>query len=85
MSCESEQRMAPLSSSALGTIVPRHSPAEPSCKFGIVVCALWPVKPGLNLAQRMGCSERHANLIIAGKRKLNARALHALISTFFEE
>jgi len=81
---ESQQRTVPLSSSVRGTIDPWRSPTKPPCKFGVVICALWPVKPGLNLAQRMGCSERHANLIIAGKRKLNARALHALISAFFE-
>jgi len=42
-------------------------------KFGLVVCALWPIKPALNLAQRAGLSERMAQYIIDGKRKPNAR------------
>jgi hypothetical protein len=53
--------------------------AEQSCKFGTVVLALWPDKPGLNLAQRARCSERHANLLIEGKRKPNARAALAVM------
>ena len=50
----------------------------PLNKFGTVVLALWPDKPGLNLAQRAKCSERHANLLIEGKRKPNARAALAV-------
>lgn len=44
-------------------------------KFGIVVEALWPDKPALNLAQRIPCSERAANFYITGERKPSARAL----------
>lgn len=47
---------------------------EQSCKFGTVVLALWPIKPAIHLSQKIGCTERHANLLIAGKRKPNARA-----------
>jgi hypothetical protein len=49
-------------------------------RFGTVVRALWPDKPALNLAQRIGCSERGAQYIIDGKRrgKLFARALHVV-------
>lgn len=34
--------------------------------------ALWPHKPALNLAQRVGISERGAQYLIDGKRKPNA-------------
>jgi hypothetical protein len=44
-------------------------------RFGTVVRALWPTKPALNLAQRIGCSERAAQFYIAGKRKPSARAI----------
>jgi hypothetical protein len=54
--------------------------SEQPCKFGTVVLALWPQKPGLNLAQRAGCSERHANLLIAGQRKPNARVALVIYS-----
>lgn len=47
----------------------------PACKFGRVVLALWPDKPALNLAQRIGCSERAALFYITGQRKVSARAL----------
>lgn len=43
------------------------------------------IKPGMWLAERANCTERHANLLIAGKRKINARALHALNSAFFDQ
>ena len=36
------------------------------------------IKPGDWLSRRIGCTERHANLLIAGKRKPNARAILAL-------
>mgnify|MGYP001613942196 CR=1 FL=1 len=48
---------------------------ERSCKFGTVVRALWPIKPALNLAQRIPCSERAAQFYINGERKPSARAL----------
>jgi hypothetical protein len=44
-------------------------------RFGTVVRALWPHKPALNLAQRMGISERGAQYIIDGDRRVTARAL----------
>jgi hypothetical protein len=62
----------------IGTIVPRISPRAKLSKFGKVVVALWPRKPALNLAQRAGLSERGAQYIIEGKRKPNARAIHAI-------
>lgn len=48
---------------------------EQLCKFGTVVRALWPDKPALNLAQRIGCSERAALFYITGQRKPSARAI----------
>ncbi|MDO8596388.1 MAG: hypothetical protein Q7R45_07175 [Sulfuricaulis sp.] len=44
-------------------------------KFGKCVVALKPTKPALWLAQKIGCSERHANRLISGTRKVNAHAL----------
>jgi hypothetical protein len=49
-------------------------------RFGTVVRALWPHKPALNLAQRMGVSERNALQIIRGERGVSARALIAVIT-----
>lgn len=48
---------------------------EQPCKFGTVVRALWPDKPALNLAQRIGCSERGAQYLIDGQRRVTARAM----------
>lgn len=61
----------------------RKSPAsktskEQSCKFGTIVLALWPEKPALNLSQRIGCTERAANLYINGRRKISARAAYVI-------
>lgn len=51
----------------------------PISKFGehVVLCAKG-VKPGDWLSRRINCTERHANLIIEGKRKPNARAALAV-------
>lgn len=51
----------------------------PISLFGecVVVCARG-IKPGEWLSRRVNCTERHANLIIAGKRKPNARAALAI-------
>ncbi len=49
-------------------------------KFGTVVHALWPDKPALNLAQRMGISERGARYLIDGKRKVNGKAIAVILS-----
>jgi hypothetical protein len=50
------------------------------CRFGTIVRALWPIKPALHLAQRIGCSERAAQFYIDGQRKPSARALLAVMS-----
>ena len=47
-------------------------------KFGTIVRALWPNKPALNLAQRIGISERGAQYLIDGKRRVTAKALHVI-------
>jgi len=47
-------------------------------KFGTIVRALWPDKPALNLAQRIGISERGAQYLIDGKRRVTAKALHVI-------
>jgi hypothetical protein len=78
MSGESRQGALAPSRENIRTIVPRDLARERFSKFGLVVVALWPIKPALNLAQRAGCSERHANLIIRGDRKPNARAALAV-------
>ena len=55
-------------------------PLEQSCKFGTVVRVLWPDKPALNLAQRIGCSERAANFYITGERAPSLDALLVIIN-----
>ena len=55
-----------------------NTPVEQSCedsRFGTVVRALWPDKPALNLAQRMGVTERNALQLIRGERRVTARAV----------
>jgi hypothetical protein len=47
-------------------------------KFGTIVRALWPHKPALNLSQRIGISERGAQYLIDGKRRVSAKALHVI-------
>lgn len=53
---------------------------EQPCKFGTIVRALWPDKPALNLAQRVGCTERAAQFYIDGDRKISARALAVIVN-----
>jgi hypothetical protein len=79
MSESSSLRLVPLSSSARGTDVQICSPPNEACKFGTVVRALWPVKPALNLAQRIGCSERAANFYIKGKRDPSLGAILVIV------
>ncbi|WP_375782871.1 hypothetical protein ACE10Z_23440 [Bradyrhizobium sp. Pha-3] len=66
----------------LGTLVPSVR-AAPICfgksKIGIVAHALWPVDTTAHLAQALGCTKRHAGLLIDGKRKLNAVAAWAML------
>lgn len=57
---------------------------EQVCKFGTIVRALWPTKPALNLAQRIGCTERNALYLISGERKVTAKAVAAIIAEMIE-
>lgn len=57
---------------------------EQPCKFGTVVRALWPVKPALNLAQRLGTTERGAQYLIDGERKVTARAVAIVIAEILD-
>lgn len=57
---------------------------EQSCKFGTIVRALWPTKPALNLAQRIGCTERAAQFYIDGERKVSAHAVAAIIAEMLD-
>jgi hypothetical protein len=86
MSSESSVGIARFSRRTLGTsVLSAQASLQKLSKFGLVVCALWPTKPGLRLAQLVGCTERHANLIIAGKRKPNARTAHALLGEILSD
>jgi hypothetical protein len=80
MSGESSQPRARLPRRTLGTIVLRNLPAENLSKFGRAWIAIHPdeAKPGLLLAQRIGCSKRHGDFIIRGDREPNPRAMLAL-------
>ncbi len=60
------------------TIVPRNFAREKLPLFGRVLLEIWPDKTATNLSQVAGCTERHANLIIEGKRKPNARLAHVV-------
>ena len=83
---ESKVGTAIFSRRTLGTPVLRAStPLQKLSKFGVVACALWPVKPGLRLAQIAGCTERHANLVIAGDRKPNARLALAVYAEIIND
>jgi UDP-N-acetylmuramoylalanine-D-glutamate ligase len=76
---ESKQRRLAPSSENTGTIVLAKFPKENLSRFGAVVWVLWPDDPGAHLAKLAKCTKRHANLLIAGKRKPNARAAHAVL------
>lgn len=53
-------------------------------RFGTVVRALWPDKPALNLAQRIGCTERGAQYLINGQRRITARAIALIINEILD-
>ena len=63
---------------------PSKPSEEQSCKFGTVVRALWPDKPALNLAQRVGCTERAASFYINGERKPTARTVLVVTAAMLE-
>lgn len=51
----------------------------PNSKFGLCVLAIAPTKPALWLAERVPCSERHANRLINGDRRPSARAIVVVV------
>lgn len=53
---------------------------EQPCKFGTIVQTLWPTKPALNLAQRMGCTERNASYFITGRNRPTLDAILAIVN-----
>jgi hypothetical protein len=81
MSLESSAKIVRLPRRTLGTVVPKKSPLS---KIGKIALALWPPethKTARCLGDALGCTERHANLLIEGKRGLrNARMALALLS-----
>lgn len=50
--------------------------------FGRACIGVWPDNAPKVLAERASISVRNANQILSGKRKVSARALHALNSEF---
>ena len=58
----------------------------PISPFGecVVICARG-IKPGQWLAHRINCSERQANLYIAGRCKPSARAILAVNGAWLEQ
>ena len=81
---ESRQGALAPSSENIGTIVLQKFPRGKLSKFGRVVWALWPEEPTAMLAKRAACTKRHANLLIEGKRKPNARAALAVYAEIID-
>ena len=87
MSSESVQRNGLPSIIAVRTDVRRNPPWENLSKFGRAWIAIHldEAKPALLLAQRAGCSERHAHFMLRGDRKPSLRAKHALDAEFISD
>jgi hypothetical protein len=54
------------------------------CAFGRACTGLWPLKPAAHLAHLSQISERNANQLITGERKVTARALLAVDQAMVE-
>lgn len=68
------------SSQNIGNLFPRKFAPEKLSPFGRVCIALWGLdKPGVILSQRIGKTERIANLYIAGKTPPSYEALMAVL------
>ena len=76
---ESHQRNGLPSTIDVRTSVRRNPAGEELPAFGRVVHAIWPSKPALNLAQRIGCSERAAQLYVRGERDPSLGAILVII------
>jgi hypothetical protein len=80
MGTESSQRLAPLPRRTPGNLFPRNFARENLPPFGRVCIALWGIdKPGVTLAQRIGKTERVANLYIQGKTPPSYEALMVVL------
>lgn len=75
---ESDSRRARASKTPSERLFKSSAGARRPKNFGTIVRALWPDKPALNLAQRIGISERGAQYLIDGKRRVTAKALHVI-------
>ena len=53
-------------------------------RFGRAVVGLWPTKPGADLAHAACMSERNANQLISGERKVTAKAIVVLDKELLE-
>lgn len=80
MASESSQRVVELPRRTLGNLFPRKFRRENLPPFGRVAVELWgDDKPGVILAQRIGKTERVANLYITGKTTPSYEALMAVL------
>lgn len=77
---ELQQTSAYAASSPKERLFKQRRFGQPANSFGTIVRALWPDKPALNLAQRLGCTERAAQFYIDGERKVTARAVLVIVS-----
>jgi len=84
---ESSVGTAGLSRRTLGTLVLKKLVDEKWSAFGRAWIAvhLEEAKPALLLAQRCGCTERHANFMLRGERKPSLKAKHALDAEFISD
>ena len=87
MSGESSAGTARFSRRTLGTLVLKKLVDEEWSAFGRAWIAvhLNEAKPALLLAQRAGCTERHAHFMLRGDRKPSLRAKHALDAEFISD
>ncbi len=79
MGTESSARHRAPSSENIGNFFPKKFGEENLSPFGRVCLVLWPHKPGINLAQRIGRTERIANLYIKGTTPPSYEALMAVL------
>jgi hypothetical protein len=76
-----------MSESCTAGVRPSKFPVEQTFQknsFGTIVRALWPDKPALNLAHRIGCTERAAQFYIDGERKIPAKAVAVIIAEILD-
>jgi hypothetical protein len=81
---ESDSRIRASSKTPKERLFQGHRSKVPGKNFGTIVRALWPDKPALNLSQRLGCSERGAQLYIDGERKVTAHAVSVIVQEMLD-